>query len=267
MMNRKTASLLLIIASLAVIAGLLFILNVRTARHTAKNETLTHEQKMWCLAARAVLTQKNGDRHDLLGSAERTDKEINIWMKNLSEGWGIEDRKTFFESLRWIKAGGHRRRFLELAAYLSTADAHELKELESRANRDPDLHNKIEIVRKHYADLGDKSLVGWDYSRFISLCGWSYFVGYITEEEAWRMILPVAQLLQNTFDSWEDLGRNYLIGREFWSLERTRANGERYVQAYDWLCSDPASPWLNISWDLDLGAASADEGIPANESP
>jgi hypothetical protein len=266
-MNRKIAALSAIILSLIAVIALLSLLNNGTAQETAKDDTLSQEQKLWCLAARAVLTQKNQDRHDILGDVERTDKNINIWMENLSDGWGIEDRKTLFESLRWIKAGGHRRSFAEIASFLSTANEYQLKEFQSQANRDPELANQIEIVRKHYASLGAKNLMGWDYSRYISLCGWGYFVGYITEEEAWGLILPVAQLLQDTFDSWEDLGRNYLIGREFWSLQRTQANGDRYVAAYEWLCSDPESPYLTIPWDLDLSAAHSDVGVPANQSP
>jgi hypothetical protein len=64
--------------------------------------------------------------------------------------------------------------------------------------------------------------------------------------------MPAARLLQQTFDSWNALGRNYMIGREFWSLEETRRAGESMGKAFHRLRTRPDSPWRTIPWDLDL---------------
>jgi hypothetical protein len=222
----------------------------------------SREQKTWCLAACAILTHRNKDRIDILGGSERTDTNIDCWMKTLSEsGWEIDDRTTLLASLRWIERGGHRAEFELLASFLESSEDGGVEALETEANRDPELKNRIEIVREHHANLGEKSLVGFDYSRYLSLCSWGYLVGYLTEGEAWGLMLPAARILQDTFDSWEDLGTNYLIGRRFWSLRSTQEVGASYVEAYRWLLSDPESPWLEIAWDLDLRAANAgDDG-------
>ena len=76
--------------------------------------------------------------------------------------------------------------------------------------------------------------------------------GYLTEDEAWDLIMPGARKLQTTFDSWKDLGENYLIGREFWSQAETERNGLLYRQVYQRLLDDPASPWNQCAWDLNL---------------
>jgi hypothetical protein len=64
--------------------------------------------------------------------------------------------------------------------------------------------------------------------------------------------MPKARLLQQTFESWKDLGENYLIGREFWSLERTKASGWYFQQAFKELLQNPESPWYTLSWELNL---------------
>ncbi|WP_435237274.1 DUF1266 domain-containing protein [Psychromonas sp. PT13] len=74
----------------------------------------------------------------------------------------------------------------------------------------------------------------------------------MTEDEAWTLIMPVAQSLQYTFDSWEDLGLNHVIGGQFWSLEQSKARGGVTEKAYQYLLTDAASPWLTIPWILDL---------------
>src|SRR2546425_5499790 len=48
--------------------------------------------------------------------------------------------------------------------------------------------------------------------------------------------------LRQTFDSWGDLGANYLIGRQFWSPALMKRDGQLYRSAYQKLLSDPQSP-------------------------
>ena len=75
---------------------------------------------------------------------------------------------------------------------------------------------------------------------------------YLGEEEAWERIMPVARMLQKTFDSWEDLGRNYIIGRQFWSYEETQKNGYVFVDAYQRLLDMPSSPWNKYPWNMNM---------------
>jgi hypothetical protein len=96
------------------------------------------------------------------------------------------------------------------------------------------------------------SISAWDYDRYVALCGWGYLAGYLSEDEAWQRIMPVARLLQKTFSSWEDLGRNHIVGREFWSWEQTQDRGSLTLQSYKKLLTDPSSPWVKLKWDLDL---------------
>lgn len=212
----------------------------------------THEQKMWALATHALITETNRARHDLLGGCERTLEETQNRRKNLAEWWGVRNREDLIKTLRWIEEGGHRKDFDELRQYIKALPFDERKAFLKQIEADPEINNKYHVISYYRAIYGDKSIVAWDFARYTVLCGWGYVAGYFTEEEAWRRMMPAARLLQQTFDSWEDLGKNYMIGREFWSLAETRRNGEAMAKASWRLRTLPDSPWKTIAWDLDL---------------
>jgi hypothetical protein len=214
----------------------------------------TQAQKMWALATCAVLTEYNRGRHDVLGGCERTEGNIRCQLELLASWWGIRSRKDLFESLKWIEDGGHRKIFDELASSLGNLSPEQIAVIGTKFYADPEIGNRVAIALRYHKEFGPKSIASWDYARYVSLCGWGYLVGYITEDEAWQRIMPAARLLQRTFGSWEDLGRNYLGGREFWSLRQTIQGGQRMRECYRKLLADSSSPWVVIPWDIDLGA-------------
>ncbi|HSB30471.1 MAG TPA: DUF1266 domain-containing protein [Candidatus Sulfobium mesophilum] len=223
----------------------------------------TQEQKLWALATTAVLTESNRRRHDLLGGCERTPEEIKAWQDSLAEWWGVHDRADLLNMLNWIEEGGHRREFDKIARLLLSVTPETLVEIKRKAASDSSTYyriNRIEIVLKYKDEFGEKSIAAWDYDRYISLCGWGYIAGYLSEEEAWRRIMPAARLLQKTFDSWIDLGKNHVVGREFWSLEQTQKKGAYIRQCYERLLTEPSSPWVRLKWNTDLSQQQENKG-------
>lgn len=214
--------------------------------------TPTHEQKLWALATCAVLTESNRRRHDMLGGCERTPEEIKAWQESLAKWWGDNNREDLLETLIWIEDGGHRKEFDEMAAGLSAVTPAQLASIKMRVAADPSMSNKVEVVLKYKDDFGRKSIAAWDYDRYVSLCGWGYIAGYLSEEEAWQKIMPAARLLQKTFDSWKDLGNNHVVGREFWSWKHTQERGNLTRQCYEKLQTDSSSPWVLLKWNTDL---------------
>jgi hypothetical protein len=209
----------------------------------------------WGLAASALLTTFNGGRNDLLATQDATAQAISDEKKGLADGWGVANRKDLLDALLWIDEGGHRKNWEEMAAYMAGLSSSELSDFVANASTNAQLKHEIEMVQQYASKFGKKSLLGWDYARYISLCRWGYLAGYLTEKEAWDHIMPVAAMLQKTFTSWTDLGQNYLIGREFWSYQQTVSNGGIMREVYQWLTTSPDSPWLKNSWNLNLGVA------------
>jgi hypothetical protein len=218
-------------------------------------------QRQWALGCAAVLTERNHDDHTLLSGCDLTDRSRAEKRVILADSWGIHNRADLLVTLASLQAEGHRADFEAVGKLMAGLDQDTYEKLLA-AEDDPEAISKMEIARAYYPLLGAKSLYGWDYSRAICLCRWAYVAGYISEQEAWDTIMPLARVLQQTFDSWEDLGRNYLIGRKFWSHEQTTKNG--------WLCEDAVqrlldmrdSPWNQHPWDLDLSESDEFAPIP-----
>src|SRR5262249_25386425 len=77
-----------------------------------------------------------------------------------------------------------------------------------------------------------------------------------SEDEAWDQILPAARRLQQTFSSWQEMGWNFIVGREFWAPQDEYNAATEY--AYYELLTRPESPWRRYRWDLALGAGAPD---------
>lgn len=235
--------------------------SAQAATPTAKDERTADiaslhklsDEKLWALATCALLTERNHERHDLLAGCERTASDISRWKKGLRESWSVSNREDLLKTLRWLQQEGHRERFEKMGSYIGTLTPAELKALEEKNAGNAQASSAMEIAAQYYKRLGKKSILGWDYCRYVSVCRWGYVVGYLSEAEAWERIMPVARTLQSTFDSWEDLGNNYLIGRRFWSQQQTLRDGEEYKKVLETFRTDSNSPWVKLPWNLDLG--------------
>lgn len=210
------------------------------------------DMKAWALGCAAVLTERNHGWHDSLTPCQINERNIEKWKKILDNSWGINSRADLFDTLGWIDREGHRRKFEALGRFIQTLGEEEHQKVLGKYKDDKEALQNIRIAKKYYKELGQKSLFGWDYSRYICLCRWGYLIGYISEEEAWAKIMPVARMLQNKFDSWKDLGQNYIIGRQFWSYKQTEKEGYLYEDAYQRLLDMPSSPWNKYQWEMNL---------------
>jgi len=227
---------------------------------------LAREQarREWALGCAAVLMERNHDSHTLLGGCPRTEATKADRIRLLADFWDIHNREEFTETLESMEKSGHRSNFEKVRALIAPVTDEQFQALLKRAGN-PEAVNKLRVVRQYGKQLGSKSLYGWDYSRMICLCRWAYVAGYIDEKEAWERIMPMAILLQERFDSWEDLGRNYLIGRQYWSLENTQEDGWVYEDAVQRLLDMQSSPWNRCPWKMSLTEEKGKERQPPRQ--
>ena len=213
----------------------------------------------WAVATSAILWETNKDRHDLLGIQAQTPEQFKRAKQILSEWWGVTNKETLIETMRWVKDEGDRKHFEQLGAFVESLSDKQFQQRLAAVKDNEQEYRDLQLVKEHYKKLGPKSLLAWDYGRYVALARWGYQAGYLTEAEAWERIMPAARTLQKTYDSWADLGENYLLGREFWSVEQTKRNGHLYRVAYTRLLNDTRSPWKRYPWDTDLGRDSVTE--------
>jgi hypothetical protein len=238
---------------LAVIA--LVILSLATTPAVFADEPLS-PQRAWALAAAALLTERNGQLHDRLAGSHLSARDAEEARRLLREWWDVTDRASLLDSLGWIQTTGHREKFARSGKQLAALTRDERRALDAKRRTDVDFNQMLGVVEMHHARLGTKSLIGWDFSRYISVCRWGYAAGYLTESDAWSRIIPAARIIRQTFGSWRELGENYLIGRQFWSPDQHVRTGHLYRQAFDRLLADRSSPWNRVPWKVEFGPAS-----------
>ena len=209
----------------------------------------------WALATSAVLMDPSGSGDELLGGVFADARNVEKAKRSLEEWWGVFNRNDLLEVLEWLKAEGHRTPWDETAAYIATLSDAELEHLKAEIADDTNLAHGVEVVERYAAQLGSKSILGFDLCRYVMLCRRGYLCGYLSEEEAWKRIMPAAAKLQATFSSWQELGENYLIGREFWSYKQTLIDGDDMRLWIKSLTTTPGSPWKSNPWNTDLGTA------------
>jgi hypothetical protein len=215
------------------------------------DERPSSDQKLWALGMAALLIGSNGGDVDLLGGSEKTRDSGQDSRERMENGWGITSRDDLLKTLNWLALKGHRELFNELISLPSS-------QLSRYGNSgDAESRNKMDIVLQYGNELGNKGIAAWDFGRYVALCGWGYQAGYLTEAEAWQMIMPIARRTQPVFHSWKDFGNDYLVGRRFWSLAETNASGQRFEQEYQYLLVSGKNPWSRVPWDLDLSQKAA----------
>jgi hypothetical protein len=217
----------------------------------------------WALATTAIIFEVNRHRHDLLSGTVATPGGEEIGKHVLSQWWGISNHDELLGMLGWLQFEGHRADFDQLGRRVDALSEREFRSIEAAADSNPQAANQLDIARKNHRALGQKGILAWDLVRYIALCRWGYLAGYLSDAEAWTHIMPAALRLQQSFTSWQDLQSDYLIGREYWSVQQTENNGARYRAIYERFLQDPNSPWNTNPWTMDLNVA-APPPIEAN---
>lgn len=209
----------------------------------------------WALATAAITFQHNGYRHDLLGGLIATPDVIPGERRLLDQWWDVKTRDDLLKRLEWLQYTGHRKAFEEQGLRIDKLDNRQFQFALETPSLDEQGRNELNVVRRYHQRLGTTGILAWDLVRYISLCRWGYLVGFLSDDEAWKLIMPAALSLQRAFGSWKELQDNFLIGRQYWSLQQTRQNGTDYQQILDRLLQDRSGPLLRNKWDMDLHVA------------
>lgn len=175
---------------------------------------------LWFNATYAVITTKNNGDVTLVGGYNSSDTISIMMQQGLESSWDVTDKTSADETLKWLtEEGGHN------SVLLGTYNDNEL----SSFTRDELVDA---LTDESYTDLdrvyflgiydavekyGDNAIKAWDLSRAMQLSSWYYLAGYYTYEEAMDASLDIAQELQKTYTSWDDMMESYLYGFQYWN--------------------------------------------------
>lgn len=214
------------------------------------NSKWSREQRAWALAVTAILEERNDHRCDrLMGCQEPDEQERIDCAFRFLNGYEVATHKDLIETMESLRAEGQQSEWLELRGRLGRMTAAQRKALPAKLEPTSELRHRVLLQFAHGETLGDKGIKGFDLVRCMTLVRWGYTAKILTEEEAWMLIMPLAEETQETFSSWSQLGTSYLAGREFWSPGDKHQKKAHEVS--DALLSSGGT-WTRYEWRLDL---------------
>lgn len=200
------------------------------------------------MACEAVFPKKDNGRLDVLGAYSLKGNNIEHTREILSKWWFDGGRFELLMTMEWLLESGHRVRFDKETKQILHMNESQRKLFISRK---PILDwPKWNIVCEYGPRMGDKSILAWDLSRVCMLGRFGYEAQYLTPLEVYRVSIPTAIVLQETFDSWDDYGENFWVGRWYWrAREEDRDKAKKAVEA---LLTEAGSPWKKYAWDMPM---------------
>lgn len=178
----------------------------------------------WFNASNSMLIYVNNWDYKLYGGMEPGETSQEVAKQVLDNSWEVTDKDSADETLDWLLNEGHRTEFAEEMEYLVECGISEIEESE----RASFLYENFEISEADaqvytwyagYEQRGEDAVSGWDYNRALSQIANFYLAEYYTLEEALDASLDVAEIIQASFDSWDDYMESYFTGYEYWSGE------------------------------------------------
>lgn len=200
--------------------------------------------QLWILAADGVLNESNQDPFDRID----LDRSPQACQAGLAKWWNASDKAALLKQLAWLRDGGHRHALAQEIA--KVADMLAVAEEGEETGLSP--HGQF--IADHLPELKRLKFIAWDHSRLINLARSGFTAGYLSEKEAWHWMAGAALVIRNELTSWKDVGDDFLLGYQYWSLPEGPAPST--TRAYDRLMATN-SPWNSLRWDIAPQALSA----------
>ncbi len=199
--------------------------------------------RVWALAVPALYTQCAGVNTKILGCGQGQDAR----KKMLERDWHITDKATLMQTIDQLLITGHRASLQKEGATLAALSDADFAQLTSTH---PDKAVSMQTARTAYAKWKDHLGLAWDLCRAANVVNAGYSAKYLTEDEAWKLLMRIARPVQTGFSSWHEMNDNFLDARAIW------ANGrDRQMEACSQVLlnpNDPNSPWNLNPWSTDL---------------
>lgn len=180
-----------------------------------KWEFQTAEDKLLCSLSCNLMAINYQDIYSFNPSVE-TSKNTSVAV--LKNSWGITSYETLNEKLTDLESGGHSGSYNRLAAILDANKDLTIPEIAKKECLSMLDVSRMFFIQKMRTKLGSKGIDAWDKGREITVLRWATAANYISEEEAKKRALVIAEKLRNDYVSWEDYMAHYCAGRFFFGL-------------------------------------------------
>ena len=235
-------------------------LNLRTTFEetigTTEYPELNENLKIWLVALPAIIMSKNNSNLDTLEVMDISDDATAVWKTVLSRDWGIQNREDLLERISHMEYSGHNDTFLSLSKLIQEYNNLPVEEIIKVEPLSEKQKNYYSFMRNNSDEYGKIDLVAWDLGRMTSLIRWGYQVGFLTENESWNMLLYFGNKIQQYYNSWEEYGEAYRLGRIFWASGFGEEN--KYRESTNPIVEELFAEkgfWNKLKWKVSLPEA------------
>lgn len=215
-------------------------------------ENLT-EAQLWMIALSAILNEQNGYSHDsIYGGRQRSAEQIKINKECLERDWNISNRQTLMDSLDWLWEDGHRSDFLKARSFFSALSENGQNDYLKAISKESDRYIQYHLIKAYDKKLPQAGILAWDFGRYVFLCRDGAFLGYISNQEAFELMLKVAKVIQKSYLSWKEYGLAYMAGRQFWLKNLSSDSAHWHTNYLSKMLFDKDSPWVKLDWSTKL---------------
>ncbi len=182
------------------------------------------------LAFGAILFYYRGE--EILGITPKG--EIDSYMPGLKSAWGVYSKESAFER---IQALIDLERSTEFDQQLKSQSP-EVDKIRKRIAKEL----KIDIQEAQKVN----STYAWDLGRAVPLAKWSYWCGYLSEDEFWKLTNQATEKASQIGRGWTDYTVSFLLGRTMQGFDLD----DIIVEAKQILKGK--GPWLRKIKDIDV---------------
>ncbi len=219
-----------------------------TKYHKFENPTNLSKSQLWLIATSAMLTERNKEFHDTLlpHYIYGTPELLAESKQSLLRDWNTKDLPDLKGTLQYLHS---KETFASVQNNWKFLSESEFNKVQQLGNNYLTLRNGIDMVRNYQPGIYNTDL-GWHYSHCAWIIRHAFYSDLITEEEAWDLLEENGKLIKKSFNSWESFGLSYLIGLQFWNIEKYNEATVKVAKKNSiYLLTNSNSPWLNIDWN------------------
>ncbi len=205
-----------------------------------------NKYQLWCVGLSGVLTCLNSGKYYSLEIDKKNNKRITAYKNLLETSWDVTNKNDLLNTLDWLLADGHNSEYEEYVSWIENFKDKSNQDLIDKYDLD---EQTLEFVRNYCNDF--KNILAWDYGRYVFLCRAGYLVGYLNKEEALELIEKLGHLAKDKFNSWEEFGENYSIGRKFWAYSDGPEESQKLYEKSMTACKEMSAEtgaWSKVMW-------------------
>ncbi|HUX37644.1 MAG TPA: DUF1266 domain-containing protein [Rectinemataceae bacterium] len=203
----------------------------------------------WLTGLSALLSLINGQSSVGLAPLPPPPDYAKGVAETLRGSWSVSSGADLEKAIDMLLAGGNNASWQSYLAAIENnpgmSDAELLAKVDGQA-----VQFRLDFVRSHKDGPHGRNILAWDLGRAAMLVRWGYACGYIGPEEAWARLEDIGRRTVAEFQSWEDFGLDYEMGRVFWKGEEMDEGLKlfREVQGAFVRLTGESGEWTNTHW-------------------